>query len=160
MSGMGGVDENEACSVARSLGVLGERWTFLVVREALFGATRFQEFREALGVAPDVLSSRLATLVDAGVMEKVPYREPGSRARDAYELTPAGRELSVVLGALQGWGDRHLPRPQGPSLIRRRRDDGGPVRVAFVGEDGREVAPEDVEVIPNPALISPAAGSP
>ncbi len=151
MGRMGGVAENEACSVARSLGVLGERWTFLVVREALFGATRFQEFREKLGVAPDVLSARLATLVEAGVMEKVPYREPGSRARDAYELTVAGRELSVVLGALQGWGDRHLPRPEGPSILRRSREDGRPVHVGFVDEDGREVAPEAVEVIPNPA---------
>jgi DNA-binding HxlR family transcriptional regulator len=156
---MGRLDENETCSVARSLGVLGERWTFLIVREAFFGATRFAEFRERLGVAPDVLSARLATLVKAGVMEKVPYRDPGSRVRDAYELTPAGRELSVILGALQTWGDRHLPRPEGPSVLRRRRDDGRPVRVAFVDEDGREVPPEAVEVIPNPALRQ-AAGPP
>jgi DNA-binding HxlR family transcriptional regulator len=156
---MGRRAEDEACSVARSLGVLGERWTFLIVREALFGATRFAEFRERLGVAPDVLSARLATLVEGGVMEKVPYREPGSRVREAYELTPAGRELSVVLGALQGWGDRHLPRPEGPSVLRRSREDGRPVRVAFVDEDGCEVPPEAVELIPNPAL-RPAAGPP
>jgi DNA-binding HxlR family transcriptional regulator len=151
---MGRVDEDETCSVARSLGVLGERWTFLIVREALFGATRFAEFRERLGVAPDVLSARLATLVEAGVMEKVPYREPGSRVREAYVLTPAGRELQVVLGALQAWGDEHVPREQGPNLLRRHREDGRPVRVAFVDEDGREVAPEDVEMILNPALAA------
>ena len=84
-----GESDIEPCAIARSLGVLGERWTFLIVREALWGATRFGEFRDALGVAPDVLTARLARLVDAGVMEKVPYQEPGSRQRWAYELTPA-----------------------------------------------------------------------
>ena len=120
-----GESDIEPCAIARSLGVLGERWTFLIVREALWGATRFGEFRDALGVAPDVLTARLARLVDAGVMEKVPYQEPGSRQRWAYELTPAGRDLQVVLGAMQGWGDRHIPRPEGPS-VERRTVDGGP----------------------------------
>ena len=122
----------EPCGIARSLGVLGERWTFLIVREALFGSTRFAQFRETLGVAPDVLTSRLNRLVEAGVMERVPYQEPGSRSRTAYELTPAGRDLQVVLGALQLWGDRHIPRPEGPSVERRTREGGRPVHVGFV----------------------------
>lgn len=137
----------EPCAIARSLGVLGERWTFLIVREALFGATRFAQFREALGVAPDVLTSRLNRLVEAGVMEKVPYQEPGSRSRTAYELTPAGRDLQVVLGALQGWGDRHIPRPEGPSVERRTLDGGRPVHVGFVDDQGREIAAEEMEII-------------
>jgi DNA-binding HxlR family transcriptional regulator len=138
---------SEPCAIARSLGVLGERWTFLIVREALWGASRFGEFRDALGVAPDVLSARLARLVDAGVMEKVPYQEPGSRQRWAYELTPAGRDLQVVLGAMQGWGDRHIPRPEGPSVERRTVDGGRPVHVGFVDDAGREVAAAEVETI-------------
>ncbi|HEV2244316.1 MAG TPA: helix-turn-helix domain-containing protein, partial [Streptosporangiaceae bacterium] len=85
------------CSIARSLGVLGERWTFLILREAFLGANRFAEFRDRLAVAPDVLSDRLATLVEFGVMEREPYQEPGARARLAYKLTPAGEELRVVL---------------------------------------------------------------
>ena len=136
------------CSIARSLGVLGERWTFLILREAFLGATRFAEFRDQLGVAPDVLSERLATLVEYGVMAREPYREPGARSRSAYRLTPAGRELQVVLGALQQWGDEHLPRPEGPSMLRRVRGTDRPVHVGFVDERGREVQPADVAMIP------------
>ena len=149
----------EPCGIARSLGVLGERWTFLVVREALWGATRFGEFRDALGIAPDVLSARLARLVDAGVMEKVPYREPGSRGRWAYELTPAGRDLQVVLGAMQLWGDRHIPRPEGPSVERRTRGGGRPVHVAFVDDRGREVAPSEVETLRRDPVPARRVGS-
>jgi len=137
-----------SCSIARSLGVLGERWTFLILREAFLGATRFAEFRDRLGVAPDVLSERLATLVEYGVMEREPYREPGARPRSAYRLTPAGQELQVVLSALQQWGDEHLPRPEGPSMLRRVRGTGRPVRVGYLDERGREVQPADVAVIP------------
>ena len=137
-----------SCSIARSLGVLGERWTFLILREAFLGATRFAEFRDRLGVAPDVLSERLATLVEYGVMAREPYREPGARARSAYRLTPAGRELQVILGALQQWGDEHLPRPEGPSMLRRVRGTDCPVHVGFVDERGREVQPADVAMIP------------
>ena len=137
-----------SCSIARSLGVLGERWTFLILREAFLGATRFAEFRDRLGVAPDVLSERLATLVEYGVMEREPYREPGARSRSGYRLTPAGQELQVVLSALQQWGDEHLPRPEGPSMLRRVRGTGRPVRVGYLDERGREVQPADVAVIP------------
>ena len=137
-----------SCSIARSLGVLGERWTFLILREAFLGATRFAEFRDGLGVAPDVLSDRLATLVEFGVMAREPYREPGARSRSAYRLTPAGRELQVVLAALQQWGDEHLPRPEGPSMVRRVRGTDCPVRVGYLNEQGREVQPADVAMIP------------
>jgi DNA-binding HxlR family transcriptional regulator len=139
------------CSIARSLGVLGERWTFLVLREALLGATRFAEFRELLGVAPDVLSDRLATLVEYGVMDREPYQEPGARSRFAYRLTPAGRELQVVLAALQQWGDEHLPRPEGPSMLRRVRGTDRPVRIGYLDQDGREVSPADVVMVPTAA---------
>jgi DNA-binding HxlR family transcriptional regulator len=142
---------DSSCSIARSLGVLGERWTFLILREAFLGATRFAEFRDRLGVAPDVLSDRLATLVAYGVMEREPYQEPGARSRSAYRLTPAGRELQVVLSALQLWGDEHLPRPEGPSMLRRVRGTDGPVHVGYVDERGREVEPDDVAVTPTGA---------
>jgi DNA-binding HxlR family transcriptional regulator len=84
-------------------------------REALAGTTRFAEFRDALGVAADVLSDRLSTLVDHGVMYREPYQEPGRRTRFAYHLTDAGRELHVVLASLQQWGDKYLPWPDGPT---------------------------------------------
>lgn len=136
------------CSIARCLGVLGERWTFLILREAFFGVTRFAQFRENLGIAPDVLSDRLSTLVDYGVMEREPYQEPGARARSAYLLTPAGRELRVVLSALQQWGDEHLPHPDGPSMLRRVRDTDRAVHVGYVDERGREVEPGNVSIVP------------
>jgi DNA-binding HxlR family transcriptional regulator len=159
LAGMGKVPD-DACAIARSLGVLGERWTFLILREASRGADRFSQFREALGVAPDVLAERLGTLVAYGVMEKVPYQEPGERARASYRLTPPGEELTVVLAALQQWGDEHLPWPEGPSMLRRTKDSGQPVHVGFVDDSGREIPRENVAMVrtagPDAAAARPA----
>ena len=138
---------DSSCAIARSLGVLGERWTFLILREATLGVTRFAQFRDSLGIAPDVLTERLATLVEYGVLERAAYQEPGSRSRSAYILTPVGRQLAVVLAALQQWGDEHLPWPEGPSMLRRVRDSDRPVHVGFVDDRGREVPAEDVAMI-------------
>ena len=140
-------ENDRACSIARSLGTLGERWTFLILREALSGATRFQQFRDSLGIAPDVLTDRLTTLVNDGVMVRESYQDPGERSRSRYALTPAGRELLVVLGALQQWGDAHLPHPRNPTVARRSRTSGQPLHVAFVDDDGHEVGLGDVEMI-------------
>jgi DNA-binding HxlR family transcriptional regulator len=139
---------DSSCAIARSLGVLGERWTLLILREAFGGVSRFAQFRDNLGVAPDVLTDRLATLVSYGVLERVAYQEPGERSRAAYVLTSAGRELLVVLGALQQWGDEHLPWPDGPSMLRRTRGSDRPVHVGFVDDRGREVQAEDVAIVP------------
>lgn len=138
------------CSIARSLGVLGERWALLILRDAFEGISRFADFRESLGVASDVLTARLTALVDHGVLERVEYREPGERRRSAYVLTPAGRELLPVLAALQQWGDRHVAPADGPSLLRRHRRTGEPLRVAFVDERGREVDADEVAFVPTP----------
>lgn len=142
---------NDSCAIARSLGVLGERWTFLILREAVAGSSRFSEFRSGLGVAPDVLTARLNTLVENGVMEKVPYREPGERARFSYVLTDAGRELLVVLLGLQQWGDKYLPWPDGPSILRQVEGTERPVHVGFIDDDGNEVDESSVALIPTAA---------
>jgi DNA-binding HxlR family transcriptional regulator len=134
------------CSIARSLEVLGERWTFLVIREALAGTTRFADFRATLGVAPDILTNRLNTLVEAGVLERRPYQEDGKRSRHEYHLTQAGTELLVVLGALQQWGDEHRPYSRG-ATIDRRSTDGRPLRVGFVDDAGQEVPLEEVRFV-------------
>ncbi|WP_243866378.1 winged helix-turn-helix transcriptional regulator [Actinophytocola oryzae] len=134
------------CSIARTLEVLGERWTFLVVREALSGTTRFADFRATLGVAPDILTNRLNTLVEAGVLERRPYREEGKRTRHEYHMTKAGLDLRVVLGALQQWGDEHRPYSLGPTVLRRSVAD-RPLHVAFVDESGREVPADDVRFV-------------
>jgi DNA-binding HxlR family transcriptional regulator len=140
----------DPCSIARALAVLGERWTLLILREAIDGRTRFAEFREALGIASDVLSERLGTLVAYGVMTREPYRDPGHRVRHAYKLTQAGRELHVALGALQMWGDRHLPGDAVPTIQRRARGTDRPVHVAFIDDRGREIHPDDVAAVPTP----------
>ncbi|WP_371783461.1 winged helix-turn-helix transcriptional regulator [Streptosporangium subroseum] len=143
----------EACSIARTLDIVGDKWTFLILREASLGkVARFADFRDRLGIAPDMLSNRLNILVDADVMEKQPYREPGARTRYSYHLTPAGEQLVLVLAALQQWGDENRPRASGPSTLRRSADHGRPVRVAFV-DDTDTVIPADGVVF---SLTDPA----
>jgi DNA-binding HxlR family transcriptional regulator len=139
--------DEPACSIERSLQVLGERWTLLIIREIYSGRHRFAEIRATLGIASNLLSTRLRRLVDAGVLRKQTYQESGSRTRDSYQLTPAGEELHVILAALQQWGDRHCPRPSGPTVLRRRRSTGQPVHVGFISDqDGYEVAGSDVDM--------------
>ncbi|MEU7164074.1 winged helix-turn-helix transcriptional regulator [Streptomyces morookaense] len=104
----------------------------------------YADIREALGVAPNVLSARLKALVAADVLETRTYQDPGCRARDAYHLTAAGRDLRLVLAAIQQWGDRHMPCPSGPYAVRRSCSTGQRVDVAFVDERGDVVPPEDV----------------
>ncbi len=142
---------SSTCTIARSLDVLGPRWNLLILREAFNGVTRFADFRQLLGVAPDVLSDRLAGLVAAGIFEKRRYREDGERPRDEYVLTQRGRDLKIVLAALQQWGDRYVPSDLGPTVSRRRRDDGASsIGVGFVDENGVAVPAEQVYFEPRP----------
>ncbi len=134
------------CSIGRALEMVGDRWNLLILREALNGETRFSEFKARLQVASDVLTQRLAALVEVGVLEKRPYREAGARSRMAYHLTASGRDLVVVFGALQQWGDHHCPHPDGPLVRRGSRTSGRTLRVAFVDDDGAETPLEDVDL--------------
>jgi DNA-binding HxlR family transcriptional regulator len=147
---------NQQCGIARSLEVLGEKWTLLVVRDVRLGFTRFNNIRERLGVAPDVLADRLAKLVDLGVLERRAYREAGARARDEYVLTPSGEELAPVLAALQGWGNRHLPNglPPGSRYVSASTHE--PLHVGFVDSEGREIDLDGilVERLPRPDSAS------
>jgi DNA-binding HxlR family transcriptional regulator len=136
------------CPIARSLSVLGEKWTLLVVREALWGQTRFAEFRANLGIAPDVLADRLQTLVDAGILERQAYREEGQREREEYVLTDAGRELLPVLAALSTWGNAHRPGSTARSSAYVEIATGQPVELAFVSETGRRIALDEVAAVP------------
>jgi DNA-binding HxlR family transcriptional regulator len=94
------------CSIADALGVIGEKYSLLVLREAFFGVRRFNDLARNIGAPRDVLTSRLNHLVEAGVLEKARYSE--RPARYEYHLTEAGRELRGVLLMLANWGDRHL----------------------------------------------------
>ena len=100
------------CPIARSLDVVGDPWALLVLREALTGTTRFDAFRDALGVADNVLSRRLSALVETGLLTRSPY-DDGNRTRHEYLLTDAGTDLLPVVHALAQWGERHRPRPGG-----------------------------------------------
>lgn len=135
----------ELCAIARTVDVLRDPWTFLVLREALSGVSRFADFRAALSIATDVLTDRLNALVEAGILRREQYQEPGRRSRTSYHATPAGQELKLVIGALQQWGDAHLPVPVGPTVERRHRRSEQPVEVAFVSNSGRRVALDDVD---------------
>jgi DNA-binding HxlR family transcriptional regulator len=134
------------CSVGRALEVVGDRWSLLIMREALSGVTRFSDFRDRLHIASDILTQRLGVLVDAGVLEKHLYRQEGTRSRMDYRLSQAGRELIVLIGALQQWGDQYRPHPDGPRVRRGSRTTGRSLRVAFVDDEGHEVPVTDVDI--------------
>lgn len=105
---------DQYCSIARTLGILGDRWTLLIVREAFSGVRRFDDFRKHLDVARNVLTDRLQRLVDAGVLMQQPYQD--NPPRNEYRLTEAGRDLQPVLIGLMQWGDRWLADAKGPPL--------------------------------------------
>ena len=103
------------CSIKRTLDVVGEKWTLLVLREAFYGARRFEEFFANVGCARTLLSERLATLVEHGVLRREPYREAGQRERHQYLLTEKGHDLFAALVVLMQWGDRWEAAPrEGP----------------------------------------------
>jgi DNA-binding HxlR family transcriptional regulator len=141
----------ETCAIARTVDALKDPWGFLIVREALSGVTRFADFRANLAIATDVLTDRLTALVEAGVLRREQYQEPGRRARTSYHLTEAGAELKIVIGALQQWGDAHLPVACGPTIERRERRSGEPVEIAFVNAKGRRIDPDDADFVRTPA---------
>lgn len=146
------------CSIARSLEVVGEKWSLLIIRDIFQGKNRFAEIRDSLGIASDILSARLATLVACGILERRAYREAGSRERYSYHLTPSGRDLELVLAALNQWGDAHRPSAFGPARLYRQAETAQPVAVAFVDQAGARIDAAQVEVIPGPgAGDAPAA---
>ncbi|MEG8275298.1 winged helix-turn-helix transcriptional regulator [Streptomyces sp. AHA2] len=139
------------CSIERTVGIVGDRWTLLILRELLTrGATRFGELTKTLGIAPNILTNRLDLLTRSGVVEKREYRQAGSRTRMAYHPTDAGRELLVVLAALGQWGDDHIPPADGVSQTREISETGEPVRIGFVTDPSVLVPPENVALVYTP----------
>ncbi len=98
----------DACPVARTLDRVGDPWSMLILRDAGFGATRFDQFEESLGIAPNMLSRRLESLVAAGMLERRPYSE--KPLRHEYVLTSRGRDFQPVLQAFKAFGERHYPK--------------------------------------------------
>ena len=134
------------CSIARSLEIVGERWTLLIVRDLFLGKTRFDEFQQSLGIARNVLTDRLNRLVDEGIVERVQYTD--RPVRHEYRLTQKGRDLNIALAGLRQWGDLYLSDK--PPRVIRRRSDGKPLVAGYVPVGTKVVSQDDVESVPGP----------
>jgi DNA-binding HxlR family transcriptional regulator len=139
------------CSIERTLTIVGEKWTLLVLREVFYGAERFDDIQRALGCSRDLLSRRLSTLVEAGILTRSNFRMPGERTRPAYGLTEQGKELFPVMIALMQWGDKYVAPAEGPSMLVRARFDDQPVRVEVTaGGPHQTVSADEVTYVPGP----------
>jgi DNA-binding HxlR family transcriptional regulator len=139
------------CSIKRALEVVGEKWTLLVMREAFYGARRFDQFHSRIGCARDILSERLVTLTEAELLNRVPYREPKQRERHEYRLTEKGLDLITAVIALMQWGDRWQANPDGPPVQVLHRDCGHPVEAILrCAHDETIVAAHDLRPVPGP----------
>jgi DNA-binding HxlR family transcriptional regulator len=137
------------CTISRTMAVLGEKWTVVVLREVFSGIRRFDDMRERTGIPRQVLTNRLARLVDAGVLRREPYRDPGARVREEYRLTGKGFDLYPILVAVREWGDRYYSDPEGPPLETVHRDCGEHVRAVLRCDAGHEVGSAR-DVLPRP----------
>ena len=150
------------CTVGRTMAILGERWTFVVIREVFNGIRRFDDMRVRTAIPRQVLSDRLTRLVERGVLHRVPYREPGHRVRYEYRLTEMGFDLYPVLQALREWGDRYLADPDGGPVTTVHRDCGEPVEIVLRCAAAHEIDKmRDLVSVPGPgARLTPRSGSP
>jgi len=137
------------CTVGRAMAILGERWTFVVLREVFNGVRRFDDMRGHTGIPRQVLTDRLTRLVDEGILRKEPYRPEGQRTRHEYRLTDKGFDLYPVMVAVSQWGDRYLADPEGPPVEFRHRDCGAEMTVVATCAAGHQV--DDVRhIVPQP----------
>lgn len=142
----------ENCTVQRTLDLVGEKWSLLVLRDAMNGVRRFDDFRRHVGLSESVLADRLRKLVAAGILDTVPYNEPGSRTRHEYRLTRKGWELWPAMIALKQWGDRHAADPEGPPLEVTHADCGAPVETVVVCSAGHgALVPPEARTRPGPS---------
>jgi DNA-binding HxlR family transcriptional regulator len=140
----------EACSVASTLSVIGERWTMHVLRECFMGVRRFEDFRRNIGVARNILSDRLNTLVAEGILRRELYSEHPPRYE--YRLTRKGIDLYGILVELMKWGDRWSPSADGPAVVLRHKGCGAVIEPEHACPHCRETLHAwDLEALPGPA---------
>lgn len=135
----------ERCSVARSVAVIGDRWTLMLLRDCFLGVRRFEDFERRLGISRSIIADRLKTLTDEGVLRREAYQD--RPVRHEYRLTEKGVALHPVMMAIVHWGDVHCAGEEGPPLIHRHKAcacDFTPVQTC--SECGEPVGPRDVEV--------------
>lgn len=135
----------DSCPIARTFETVGTKSALVILREAFYGATRFEEFVERTGISEPVVAARLRELSAEGLLDKVPYQEPGQRTRNGYRLTEKGGDLLPVLVAMMRWGDRWL-FPDGARVELTHSDCGSPVHAELRCEAGHAVAPDELDL--------------
>ncbi|MBA3981381.1 MAG: transcriptional regulator [Alcanivorax sp.] len=141
--------DQHPCSVARTLAIIGDNWTLLVLRDCFLGVRRFDQFQQRLGVTRHVLSDRLRKLLDGGIVEKVAYQQ--RPLREEYRLTEKGRALYPVIVHLAQWGDKYLPHPLGAPVTRIHTHCGGVLEATLqCSHCGEAVEARDIHVEENP----------
>ena len=140
---------DQGCSLSRSLEILGERWTLLIVRDAFYGVRRFSDFAEHLGIPRSVLAARLDGLVASEVLAKV---SGGDRGYPEYELTDRGRQLWPAIYGLICWGDKNLADDGPPRLFEHARDGGRVKSDGVCSACGEHVPAPDFQAVPGPGL--------
>lgn len=133
------------CPVEKAMGVIGSRNAMLIVREAFYGTTRFDDFAQRVGMAPATTSANLKALAEAGLLTRRPYREPGGRAREEYLLTESGRDLMPAMFALFRWGQKHAGGP--PLLDLAHAECGASVEVEVRCPEHQQVGFDEVELL-------------
>jgi DNA-binding HxlR family transcriptional regulator len=141
-------DENpgDRCPISRALSVVGNRSIMLIMREAYYGTTRFDDFARRVGIAESIAAARLRDLVDAGLLDRRPYQEPGQRTRYEYVLTEAGEDLLPVVVALGRWGAKHRPLDDSSPGRFRHTTCGTGVHVEVRCEEGHLVTVDELTV--------------
>ncbi len=147
------------CNLATSFGLVGDRWTLLILRSALYGVRRFDDFRAEMGIPGTVLSERLKRLVGNGMMTQREYQIPGRRARSEYHLTEMGETLRLPFLAMTQWADNWLGSRHPPPLTLRRNLTGTAVDIGFVDAEGTAVNPAEVDIHFADWALENAAGS-
>jgi DNA-binding HxlR family transcriptional regulator len=141
----------EGCTIEAALNIMGDRQTFLILREILTGKRRFSEILELTGLSRQVLSDRLAKLLDGGLVRQHTYQAPGSRPRAEYRLTDKGFDLYPVVLALLEWGNRYECGPDGPLVKYEHRDCGAEIHLVARCDAGHDVTdPRDAMPRPGP----------
>ena len=148
--------DNSLCSLARTLGAVGDRWTLLVLREAFLGTRRYDDFQRNLGAAPHIVAARLKKLVEHKVLEKRRYQD--RPPRHEYRLTERGHELYPALIALIGWGEKWLKSAQGPATIRTHKGCNHRLHaVTTCAACGEAVTARDVNAVLTPRFAAERA---
>ena len=145
-----GAWQADRCTIAKALDVIPTRSAFLILREAFYGTTRFDDFVARVDISEPVTAARLREFVDNGLLEREDYREPGQRTRQRYRLTEKGAQLFPALVALMQWGDRWLDDRGGPVEL-RHRECGERVAVELRCGAGHAVTPDEVDLAPHRA---------